>query len=120
MSDIKIFRVYEYEKIPKGKKVLIDRLWPRGIKKEKLEDFYWAKEITPSSQIRKKFNHKKENFTQFKNSYLEELENNENKEIFIKKIKEYLKKDDVILLFGARDKKINHAVVLKEWLEKNL
>lgn len=113
-------RVYEMEACPKEGRFLVDRIWPRGVKKEKIEPFYRAKQITPSSKIRKFFGHKEENFPKFKEKYLEELENNPCKEDFLKRVKKILEKSDLILLYAAKDKKFNHVVILQEWIEKNI
>ncbi len=120
MHEIIAVRVYEWDISIKGYLILVDRLWPRGVKKESIEPFYWAKEITPSTEIRKWFDHKPERFDEFKKKYLEELDNNPEGPKFIEKIKDILKKQDVTLLYGAKDKKYNHVVILKEWIDKNL
>ena len=62
-----IIRAYDIDDTCQGRRILVDKLWPRGIKKESLEPFEWAKEITPSTQIRKFFDHKAENFENFPN-----------------------------------------------------
>ena len=73
MSEILMKRVYEESAKKDGYRILVDRLWPRGVKKEDLPYDLWAKEITPSSDIRKAFNHKEEKFAEFKQNYLYEL-----------------------------------------------
>lgn len=117
---IKLMRVYEMDDTTKGSRILVDKVWPRGVAKKKLEPFYWAKEITPSTELRKWFDHKEEKFEKFKKKYLDELEANPAKEDFLKKIRDILKEEDVIFLYGAKDKKINHVVILKDWIERNL
>jgi uncharacterized protein YeaO (DUF488 family) len=119
-NKIKRIRVYEMEDCPKEGRFLVDKVWPRGVKKEKLEPFYRAKEITPSTKLRKWFGHKEENFSKFKEKYLEELENNPAKEDFLQKAKETLEKSDLILLYAAKDEKINHVVILQERIEDHL
>ena len=119
MNSIICERVYDSE-IQKGYKILADRLWPRGIKKSELQYDIWSKEITPTPEIRKEFGHKEENFAVFKKQYLEELDNNPKSKEFILLVSEKLKKENVILLYAAKDTVYNHAVVLKEWLEKKL
>lgn len=118
--EIKLMRVYEFDKDVPGKRILVDRIWPRGVTKKSLEPFYWAKEICPSNEIRKYFGHKEERFDSFKKKYLKELDENPAKEDFLEKISDTLQDEDVIFLYGAKDKKINHVVILKEWVERNL
>ena len=120
MSNIKIKRVYEAFSENDGYRILVDRLWPRGIKKEELIFDKWAKEITPSPEIRKFFNHVPENMDEFKMRYNFELDNNAYIRDIVNLIKEKLKIGNVTLLYAAKDEVYNHAVILKEWLEKAL
>lgn len=113
-----MMRVYDLDDTCKGVRILVDRLWPRGIKKESLEPFEWAKEITPSTQIRKFFNHKAENFEEFSELYLEELEGNPEAEKFKSYIKDTLKKENVILIYAAKDPQVNHVQTLKKFLQE--
>lgn len=113
---IKIKRVYEAQDKSDGYRVLVDRLWPRGMKKVDLIFDEWPKEICPSSELRKNFGHDPSKFSEFKKDYKKELKSEEaQKEI------EYLSKlsskRNVTLLYAAHDEKINHAVVLKEVIE---
>ncbi len=120
MAEIKIRRAYEEKGKDDGYRVLVDRLWPRGIKKEDLTYSWWAKDIAPSDELRESFNHDKDKFNNFKKSYKKELENNEIKAEFLDKIKTQLKKHNVTLVYGAKDKEHNQAVVLKEWIKEKL
>ena len=113
-----MMRVYDIDDTCKGVRILVDRLWPRGIKKESLEPFEWAKEITPSTQIRKFFDHKAENFEKFSKLYMEELEGNPEADKFKIHIKNILKTEDVILIYAAKDPEINHVQVLKKFLQE--
>lgn len=119
VSMIQIKRVYEGPQRSDGQRVLVDRLWPRGMKKSELIFSKWPKEITPSSEIRKSFAHKKENFSEFKKKYKKELHRKEAKEE-IHELAKRAKEGTVTLLYGAKDEKINHAVVLKEVIEKEI
>lgn len=107
----KLARIYD-EDIPKGKRVLVDRVWPRGISKEDAKLDEWLKGIAPSTDLRKWFDHDPDKFTDFKKKYKEELKDND----AVKKLKDM--KGTIVLLYGAKDEKYNHAVVLKEYLEK--
>ena len=113
-------RVYDEMEEMDGYRILVGRLWPRGVKKEDLPYDEWAKDITPCSEIRKAFNHEEAKFTQFKKDYIFELTENDEAGPFIKKVQEQLEEQNVTLLYAAKDTKNNHVVVLKEWLEKNL
>lgn len=120
MHKIQLKRVYDDFSSADGFRILVDRLWPRGVKKEALPYDLWAKEITPSSELRKQFNHQPEKFKDFRKSYLHELTENETADSFIQTVKEQLANQKVTLLYAAKDTKYNHVVVLKEWLEKQV
>ena len=119
MNSIICERVYDSE-TQKGNRILVDRLWPRGIKKEELHYDIWFREITPTPEIRKEFGHKEENFKTFKIRYLIELNTNPESGKFFRLVSEKLEEENVILLYAAKDTVYNHAVVLKEWLESKL
>ncbi|TDM20363.1 DUF488 domain-containing protein [Macrococcoides canis] len=106
----KLARIYD-EDIPKGKRVLVDRVWPRGISKEDADLDEWLKDIAPSSDLRKWFNHDPDKFSDFKKKYNDELKDND----AVKELKDM--KGTIVLLYGAKDEKHNHAVVLKEYME---
>jgi uncharacterized protein YeaO (DUF488 family) len=109
---IMIKRVYDPPQASDGFRVLVDRLWPRGLTKEKAALDLWAKEIAPSTELREEFNHRPEKFTEFKKLYRLELSQNPALAAF----RNELKRPKVTLLFGARDAKVNHAVVLADYL----
>lgn len=116
---IKIKRVYEHQSKSDGYKVLVDRLWPRGMKKSDLVFDEWPKEICPSSELRKSFGHDPLKFKDFKKEYKKELANEEAKKE-IELLAKISSKRNVTLLYAAHDEKINHAIVLKEIIEKAL
>ncbi|UTH02719.1 DUF488 family protein [Macrococcoides canis] len=107
----KLARIYD-EDIPKGKRVLVDRVWPRGISKDDADLDEWLKDIAPSSDLRKWFDHDPDKFSDFKKKYKDELKDND----AVKELKDM--KGTVVLLYGAKDEKHNHAIVLKEFLEE--
>lgn len=113
---IKIKRVYEVKSRGDGYRVLVDLLWPRGIKKEDLTFNEWPKEICPSQNLRKFFAHDPKKFSVFKRSYKKELQNKEAQEEIKSLAKKALKRN-VTLLYAAHDEKINHAIILKEIIE---
>lgn len=113
---IKIKRVYEQPEETDDYRVLIDRLWPRGLTKEKAKVDLWLKDIAPSTELRKWFSHDPAKWDEFKNRYCEELKKNNQ---FVSKLVDLLKNGKLTLVYGAKDEEHNEAVVLKEYLEKN-
>lgn len=115
MKELKIKRVYEAPSLDDGVRILVDRLWPRGIKKEDAHIDFWDKEIAPSTELREWFGHKPKLFEEFSKKYMQELKNHEDR---LKEIKEMLKTKNVTLVYGAKDTKDNQAVVLKKVIDK--
>ena len=112
---IMIKRVYDEPEKSDGKRILIDRLWPRGLSKEVAGIDLWHAEIAPSTKLRQWFDHDPKKWEEFKRKYTKELK--ENKES-VRKLKDYLSTCSyAALLFAARSLEFNHAVVLKEFLE---
>lgn len=116
MKTINIKRVYDSKESDGTYRILIDRLWPRGIKKVDLKMDEWDKEIAPSPKLRTWFDHKKEHFEEFSKLYVEELKT---KNEDVERLRKIAEKQPLTLLFGAKDHEINHAVVLREFLLKN-
>lgn len=116
--DLRIKRVYEKTEESDGFRILTDRLWPRGISKEKAALDLWEKAIAPSPELRKWFGHEPEKFEEFRRKYRDELEENPETERLISLVKAELAKGPVTLLFGAKDKEHNQAVVLQEFLQE--
>lgn len=108
---IKIKRVYAKPSDEDGKRILVDRLWPRGLSKEKAQVDLWLKEIAPSTQLRKWFDHDPSKWAEFKQRYLIELQANGEA---VQALKEELKKGNVTLVYGAKDEEHNDAIVLQE------
>jgi uncharacterized protein YeaO (DUF488 family) len=116
MAVIKIKRVYEkFSKKIDGYRILIDRLWPRGLKKEEAHIDLWLKDIAPGNELRAWFNHEPEKWLEFKKRYFKELKV---KTELIDLILEKSPKHGVILVYGAKDEKQNNAVALQEYLNK--
>lgn len=113
MGYLKIKRVYDEPSPDDGIRVLVDRLWPRGITKERAHLDYWFKDIAPSSDLRKWFNHEPEKFKEFAQRYKEELHFDNDD---VEKIKGFLKSQNVTLIYAAKSPTINHALVLKEYI----
>lgn len=115
-----IKRIYEVPSLEDGYRILVDKLWPRGISKERAKLDYWAKEITPSTELRKFFCHDPDKFQEFSSRYIMELESNQASLDFIELIKDKLKEGNVTLVYGAKDPQVNHAIVLKNWISEKL
>ncbi|MBN8789694.1 MAG: DUF488 domain-containing protein [Terrimonas sp.] len=110
---IKIKRVYEPADKHDGYRVLVDRLWPRGIKKEDAHIDLWLKEIAPSTALRKWFNHEAEKWDTFRKKYYGELKG----QPALKEMKQVLKEHTTVtLLYGAKNENYNQAIVLAEYL----
>ncbi|QGU06677.1 hypothetical protein COCCU_03625 [Corynebacterium occultum] len=100
-----------------GVKVLVDRIWPRGIKKTELGHDEWLKEAAPSTELRKWFNHDPQRFPEFARRYRTELEAAQSEaNADLVKLKKLVGEGDIVLLYSARDREHNQAVVLAEWL----
>ena len=112
--ELKIKRVYEKPANEDGKRILVDRLWPRGLTKEKAAVDIWLKEIAPSTELRKWFNHEPAKWKAFQKKYHQELKENEEQ---VALLKEQQRKESVTLLYGAKDEQHNEALVIKEWLD---
>lgn len=112
---VNLKRVYEKPAKEDGIRVLVDRLWPRGLTKQKAKIDLWLKDIAPSNELRKWFGHDPEKWKEFRKRYQKELK--ENKEQ-IEILKEQQKKGTVTLVYAARDQEHNEAIVLKELFSK--
>ncbi|ALV21207.1 MAG: DUF488 domain-containing protein [Carnobacterium sp.] len=113
---LRMKRVYEEAEKADHYRILVDRIWPRGLSKEKANLDEWEKEIAPSTELRKAFNHDPKKFDQFKKDYLAELKENHNSDEFVETIRKQLKKGNVTLVYAAKDVEHNQVVVLLEFL----
>jgi len=115
---VKLKRAYDKAAKNDGKRILVDRVWPRGVSKEDADLYEWLKEVGPSKDLRQWFDHDPEKFEDFKNKYHKELQDGEQKASY-DKLKEIQKEYKTItLVYAAKDEKNNQAQVLKEMLEK--
>ena len=108
-------RIYDPPERSDGYRVLVDRLWPRGISKQRAKLDEWAKELAPSDELRKRFHRKRESWDEFRSAYRAELEDHPNT---LDHLRKRARKKRVTLLYAARDTERNNAVVLAELLEK--
>ncbi len=111
--NVKIKRVYEPPDKKDGMRILVDRLWPRGLTKAKAEVDLWLKEIAPSTELRKWFGHDPAKWAEFKTRYCAELKENDEQ---LGLLEEEIKKGVVTLIYGAKDEEHNEAVVLRDFL----
>lgn len=112
---INIKRVYEPASKEDGVRILVERLWPRGVKKEELQMDFWLKEVAPSTELRKWFSHDPAKWKQFQTKYFAEL--NENTDA-LEQIELALRNGIITLLYSSKDTEHNNAVCLKKYLEK--
>ena len=114
---ISIKRTYDNASKSDGTRFLVDRLWPRGIKKEDLNIEDWLKEVAPSNELRKWYHRDPQKWEDFRRKYTDELEDNPDS---WKPLLAAARKDDITLLYSSKDEDHNNAVVLKEFLEDRL
>lgn len=112
---LKIKRAYDQPEKSDGRRVLVDRIWPRGLKKSEAGIDEWLKEIAPSTALRKWFSHDPTKWAQFKNKYAAELKEHRGE---VEKLARESRKQSVTLVFGAKDTAHNNALALKEYIEE--
>jgi uncharacterized protein YeaO (DUF488 family) len=112
---IRTKRAYESPAADDGSRFLVDRLWPRGIKKEDLDIVAWLKEAAPSDDLRRWFGHDPDKWDEFQRRYFAELDFRPEA---LRPIREVAAKGDVTLVYGAKDTQHNNAVALKSYLER--
>ncbi len=118
MTKVNIKRVYEEPKKSDGFRVLVDKLWPRGVKKENLPYDLWAKDITPSTELREWFHEDEDgHWKEFRKKYTKELKTNPGMKAFLEQAKG---KKTITLLYASKNAAENHALILQEFLEKAL
>lgn len=117
---IRVERIYDN---PKGSnndgfRILVDRLWPRGLSKDKVRIDLWQKEIAPSNSLRKWFGHDEKKWNEFKRRYFKELDGKkELVSVILSKVKEESISSTITLLYGTKEARFNNAVALKEYVE---
>jgi uncharacterized protein YeaO (DUF488 family) len=111
--NIRIKRVYEEPDREDGKRILVDRLWPRGLTKEKAEVDLWLKDVAPSTELRKWFAHDAAKWVEFQTRYREELKRNKEQLSFLE---QEAAKGTITLVYGSRDQQYNEAMILQKLL----
>jgi len=114
---IRIKRVYEPPEGGDGYRMLVDRLWPRGVKKEKAKIDLWMRDIAPSNELRKWFGRDPKKWEEFKTRYFEELDARRE---LAQDIAERAQKEPVTLLYAKKDEQYNNALCLKDYIEAKL
>ncbi len=110
-------RVYEPESAHDGKRFLVERLWPRGIKKENLDIDAWLKDVAPSTELRQWFGHDPAKWSEFQKRYRAELRSHQ---AALTPLLASARRGNVTLLYSAHDQEHNNAIVLKGYLEKRI
>lgn len=113
----RIKRIYDKSFKNDGCRILVDGLWPRGLKKEEVHIEAWEKSLAPSKELRKWFGHDPALWTGFQRKYLAELKRNKNVDLFLDK---YFNEKIVTLLYAAKDDEHNNAIVLKKYLDERV
>lgn len=114
--DIRLKRVYLPADATDGKRVLVDRLWPRGVKKEDARIDVWMKDIAPSPELCKAFQHVPDRFEWFRSQYVQELLVDSNKRALCADLRDWSATSPVTLVFATKDEIHNHVVVLRDIL----
>jgi uncharacterized protein YeaO (DUF488 family) len=115
---IRVKRVYDAPTPDDGYRVLVDRLWPRGLSKDRARIDRWLREVAPSNKLRTWFAHRVERFGEFRNRYIEELRDKESLvRVLLSKVETG---QTITLLYSAKDSEHNNAVVLRDYLEERL
>ncbi len=116
---INLKRAYDEAKKSDGMRILVDRVWPRGVSKEDAKLDEWVKEVAPSKELREWFDHDSKKYDEFKKKYKEELKSNKEQKEALENLKKWTKKHNknITLVYGAKDEKHNQATVLKEILD---
>ena len=111
-----IKRIYDKAGITEGKRVLVDRLWPRGVKRSTSNIDVWLREVAPSTELREWFSHDPEKWEEFKERYRKELKSNKAFDELVKMARE----GDITLIYSSKDETHNNAEVLQEEIQKAL
>ena len=110
---LRMKRAYDPPSEDDGFRILVDRIWPRGMSRDQIQIDLWLKDVAPSNELRRWFGHDPSRWDEFKERYHQELAD---KDDLIDQISEKVSSGDVTLVFGAKDEKLNNAVALKEYL----
>lgn len=115
--EIKIKRAYEKADSTDGFRILVDRLWPRGISKERAKVDFWPRELAPSTELRRWYGHDPEKWSEFKSRYAAELSGNQE---LLNKLMEYVRKGTVTFVYSSKEERFNNALALKKHVESRI
>lgn len=113
---IQMKRIYEEAAEADGRRVLVDRVWPRGVSKAKAQLDEWLKDAAPNSDLRKWFDHRPERFETFKKNYEQELAETPERQTAVSQLVEWANDGTVTLVYAAKDQTYNHVVVLRDYI----
>lgn len=113
MKSINIKRIYDDKSENDGYRVFVDRLWPRGVKKEDAHFDEWLKDLAPTTELRKWFDHDPDRFDEFRKRYKKELQYHKEE---LEKLRKKAKSEKITLLYAAKDEEMNNAVVIRDLL----
>ncbi len=114
---VTIKRAYDKAEENDGTRVLVDRLWPRGLSKERAHIHVWLKEVAPSNGLRKEFGHEPEKFAEFREKYIAELSSASGQKA-LNALRELAQQGPIALVFAARDAEHSNAAILRELLQR--
>lgn len=119
LKDLKMIKAERIYSAPKGGgfRILVDRLWPRGLRKDEVKVDLWLKDIGPSNELRKWFGHDPDKWNEFRKRFFQELDQ---KKELVDQISARAREGDIVLLYGAKDEEHNNAVALKEYIETKM
>ena len=117
MGQVDIKRVYEQAADEDGVRILVDRLWPRGVSKERAALSGWLKDVAPSPDLRRWWHHDPDRFEDFARRYRTELDDNPALEDLLSIVREH---DRTTLIFAAKDPAVNHALILRDYVRQAL
>jgi uncharacterized protein YeaO (DUF488 family) len=109
-----IKRAYERPEASDGYRILVDRLWPRGISKVKAKIDYWPKALAPSTELRRWYGHDPVKWSEFKSRYFAELDGNPD---LVRELLQYIRKGRVTFVFSSKEQSLNNAVALKDYID---
>jgi uncharacterized protein YeaO (DUF488 family) len=112
--NIKIKRAYEDPEEEDGKRILVDRLWPRGLTKEKAKIDYWPKELAPSTELRRWYGHDPEKWQVFRERYFAELDA---QPVLMKDLLERLRRGTATFVYSSRERRLNNAVAIRDYID---
>ena len=117
MGQVDIKRVYEQAANEDGVRILVDRLWPRGVSKERAALSGWLKDVAPSPDLRRWWHHDPDRFEDFARRYRTELDDNPALEDLLSIVREH---DRTTLVYAAKDPAVNHALILRDYVRQAL